>query len=493
MGDGRAAALEANSSLALGVLETIGNLVVVTDREGRVALFNPACERLTGYQREEVEGKRVWDVFFLPDDRERIAAAYRRILGGKLQSQGEHYWLTRDGRQPLIDWKYTALTDSEGNVQYVIGSGEDVTQRRQDERELAESLDLLKAVLASAQDALLILDHNGRLLEWNPAAEHLFGYAREEVMGRHVTEMIIPERLRGTYREGLKFLQAGGRPPAVGGRQETVAERRDGSEFPIELALSAWGEGDELKILAAIRDISDRADAESARRANEAQSRFLALMSHEFRTPLNSILGFAQLMGENPPRLTPRQERYIQYIISSGRHLLDLINDLLDLTKVQAGQMEVQQVDIDVSTALDDVGTKVRPLAAAAELTLHVHSCRGLLARGDRRRFDQVMFNLLANAIKFTPAGGSVDVRAEKVGDRVEVSVIDTGIGIPLGQQARIFEEFTQVDSQTNRAQTGSGLGLALSQQLVQVMGGSIRLASVLGHGSTFTVSLPAA
>src|SRR5216683_6531189 len=164
MGIGRASALEANSALAVGVLETIGNLVVVTDRQGHVVLFNPACERLTGYQREEVEGRCVWEVFFLPDDRDRIAAAYQRILGGKLFSAGEHYWLTREGEQPLVSWKYTALLDAEGAVEYVIGCGEDVTQRRQDERDLAESLDLMKAVLESAQDALVVLNHKGRLL-----------------------------------------------------------------------------------------------------------------------------------------------------------------------------------------------------------------------------------------------------------------------------------------------------------------------------------------
>jgi protein-histidine pros-kinase len=491
MANSRTAALE-STSLALGVLQTIGNLVVVMDRDGRVVLFNAACERLTGYQREEVEGRPVWDVFFLPRDRDGIAAAYERILDGNFRSEGEHYWLTRDGRQPLICWTYSTLLDADGQARYVIGSGDDVSQRRQDERDLAESLERMKAVLESSQDALLVLDHQARMVEWNPAAERMFGYSRDEVLGRRVVE-IIPERLRGSYRQGLKVLQGGGRLPAVGRRQETVAVRRDGSEFPMELALSTWGQGDQLKILAAMRDLSERVEAESARQANEAKSRFLALMSHEFRTPLNSILGFAQLLGESPVKLTTRQERYVQYIISSGRHLLDLINDLLDMTKVQVGQMDIQRVEIDVNAALADVGTKIRPLAAAADLTLTIRPCPGVLARADRRRFDQVMFNLLANAIKFTPAGGSVDVRTELVGEQVEIAVADSGIGIPLAQQERVFQEFTQVDTETNRAQTGTGLGLALTQELVKAMGGGVRLTSVLGQGSTFTVWLPSA
>jgi signal transduction histidine kinase len=216
-------------------------------------------------------------------------------------------------------------------------------------------------------------------------------------------------------------------------------------------------------------------------------------MGHEFRTPLNSILGFAQLLAEGRGALDQRQQRYVHNIMSSGHHLLGLINDLLDLTKVQSGQMELQIVAVDLGVALDETATKTRPLATAAGLRFTVHPSDGLRVRADRRRFDQVMLNLMGNAIKFTPAGGSIELEARRAGRMVEVAVRDTGIGIPDEHQQRIFDEFTQVDSQTSLGQAGSGLGLALTQQLVRVMGGRVRVASTPGQGSTFTVSLPVA
>jgi PAS domain S-box-containing protein len=493
MEESHTAALAANAPLAQAVLETIGNLVLVMDRHGCVVFCNEAVEKLSGYQRQELRNRPVWELFYLPVDRDRIAAAYQRILDGGFPASGEHYWLTRDGRQRLVFWRYTALTGPQGQVEYVVGAGDDVTEQRESERSRADSLNLMKAVMDSSQDAVLVLDHQGRLVEWNPAAERMFGHPRAEVLGRRMSEVIIPERLRGSYRAGLAVLQEGGTLFAVGKRQETVAVRRDGSEFPIELALSTWGSGEQLRILAGVRDLSERLDADSARRANEAKTRFLAIVSHEFRTPLNSILGFAQLLGEGDQPLSERHLRYVEYILSSGSHLLDLVNDLLDLTKVQIGQMDLHLEDVDLARALEDAGAKVKPLASAADLTLTVDAGSGLGVRGDRRRLDQVMLNLLANAIKFTPAGGTVDVRCGRAGDRVEISVADTGIGIPLSQQESIFEEFTQVDSEANREQTGTGLGLALAQQLVSAMGGSVRVASVVGQGSTFTVSLPSA
>lgn len=489
-----ASTLLGGTPFAEAVLETIGNLVVVTDRGGGIELFNAACERLTGYRREEVLGRHVADVFFLPEDRDRIAAAHDRVVRGKFPFGGEHYyWLTKTGQRPLVSWRYTALTDADGKVEYVIGTGEDITEARQVETERNESLDLLEAILDSSQDAILVLDHRGCLVEWNAAAQRMFGYERSDTVGRGMSDVIIPERLRGSYRAGLGVLQKGGTLHALGRRVETLGVRRDGQEFPIELALSAWNSGEDLKIVAVIRDLSDRAEAESARLASEAKSRFLALMSHEFRTPLNSILGFAQLLGDGSTPLDGRQSRYVGHILTSGQHLLDLINDLLDLSKVQSGQMNLQVVSVDLGVALDETATKLRPLAAAAEVELILEPCRGLRLRADRRRFDQVMLNLIANAIKFTPPGGSIQVRTRRAGKQVEVSVTDTGIGIPLEEQERIFDEFTQVDSERSRDQAGSGLGLALTQQLVNVMDGTVRVSSILGRGSTFTVALPVA
>jgi signal transduction histidine kinase len=181
----------------------------------------------------------------------------------------------------------------------------------------------------------------------------------------------------------------------------------------------------------------------------------------------------------------------VEHIISSGRHLLDLINDVLDLTKVQSGRMELRPVEVSVAAALKDTAEKVQPLAQARSLELHVRSQPQLLISADRRRIDQVLWNLLSNAIRFTPEGGRVTLSAHKAGRWVVIDVSDTGIGIPPEMHERVFEEFTQVDSGSRRAQDGTGLGLTLTRSLVELMGGTITLRSAPGKGSTFSVKLP--
>jgi signal transduction histidine kinase len=228
------------------------------------------------------------------------------------------------------------------------------------------------------------------------------------------------------------------------------------------------------------------------RQESEAKSRFVAAMSHELRTPLNSILGFSQLLASSGTgELNDRQHRYVGHIESSGRHLLALINDVLDLSKVEAGQMEVELEPIELQPMLDEAINQLRPLADAKPLELVLDPAPGIWIRADRRRFLQVMLNLLSNAIKFTPQGGKVRVVGARAGRTAEISVIDNGVGIPSGEQQRIFEEFTQVDRQGSQSTEGTGLGLALSRRLLQLMRGSIHVESEEGTGSTFRVIVP--
>jgi signal transduction histidine kinase len=234
--------------------------------------------------------------------------------------------------------------------------------------------------------------------------------------------------------------------------------------------------------------------AEEAIRGSEAKSRFLASMSHEVRTPLNSILGFAQLLLEEKGfgPLTERQRRYVGHISSSGQHLLSLINDILDLSKVQAGQMDLSVEDVRVRAVVGEVVALARPLADGKGLDLVMEEGPDGVIRADGRRLQQVLWNLLSNAIKFTPEG-AVTVRVATTRTQARISVADTGVGIRYEDQSRIFDEFTQLNAQGGRVQEGTGLGLALTRQLVEVMGGRIALESTPKVGSTFTVTLPLA
>jgi signal transduction histidine kinase len=239
--------------------------------------------------------------------------------------------------------------------------------------------------------------------------------------------------------------------------------------------------------------LRDRYVAEEAIRSSDAKSRFLANMSHELRTPLTSILGFAQLLEEKDfGPLTERQRRYVGNISSSGQHLLSLINDILDLSKVQAGQMDLAVDDVRVKAAVGDVVVLARPLAEAKGLNLVLEDGPDAVIRADGRRFQQVLWNLLSNAIKFTPEG-VVTVRVLTTRTQARIAVADTGVGIPYEDQSRIFDEFTQLRAQRGHAQEGTGLGLALTRQLVEAMGGRIALESTPNAGSTFTVTLPLA
>jgi signal transduction histidine kinase len=243
-----------------------------------------------------------------------------------------------------------------------------------------------------------------------------------------------------------------------------------------------------------VRDSSERRRVEEALRYSQAKSRFLATMSHELRTPLNSVLGFAQLLSSTEfGGLTPRQARYVENIRASGRHLLDLVNDVLDVAEVHGGNVVLRLEPVDLRGQLVLSLDRIRGQAEAKDMRLELERGPDLCVRADPGRLSQVMSNLLTNAVKFTPEGGRIVITAEQEDGHVAITVSDTGIGIPVQEQARVFDEFVQLDGGRTRHQEGTGLGLALSRQLVELMGGSISLVSRPGSGSAFTIRLPLA
>jgi signal transduction histidine kinase len=227
--------------------------------------------------------------------------------------------------------------------------------------------------------------------------------------------------------------------------------------------------------------------------ANRHKSEFLANMSHELRTPLNAVIGFSEVLLERMfGEINPKQEEYLQDILSSGKHLLSLINDILDLSKIEAGRMELEAQPFDLPAALDNALTLIRERAARNSIGLVVHVDPGIgEIMADERKIKQVLLNLLSNAVKFTPEGGKITMSAALNGAAVEVSVADTGIGIAAEDQQAIFEEFRQVGSDYARKREGTGLGLALARRLVELHGGRLAVASEPGKGSTFTFTIP--
>lgn len=365
----------------------------------------------------------------------------------------------------------------------------DITARKQAEQKFRD-------LLESAPDAMVIVSRDGRVAIVNSQTEHLFGYSRQDLLGQSL-EKLIPERYRARHAGHLEkfFLQP--RTRAMGAGLELYGLRADGSEFPVEISLSPLQTEEGLFVSSAIRDATERKRYEAdLQQANRMKSEFLATMSHELRTPLNGIIGFSELLiDEKPGPVNVKQKEYLDLILGSGRHLLQLINDVLDLSKVEAGRMELHPEAFSLRGAVEEVCSVI----AAPANHKHIVLCNAVAATLDavtldRRKFVQVLYNLLSNAVKFTEEGGKVSVLADSPHQNVlRVRVCDTGIGISRNDLGRLFVEFQQLDRGATRRYGGTGLGLALTKKIVEFQGGSIQVDSEPGKGSVFTVILPCA
>ncbi|HEY5315044.1 MAG TPA: response regulator, partial [Pirellulales bacterium] len=363
---------------------------------------------------------------------------------------------------------------------------------------LRASEERARNIINAAYDAFVAMSADGQIVDWNPQAEVAFGWSRAEVIGRQLSETIVPPQYREAHNRGLAHFLATGEAPLLNQRIEITAMHRDGHELPVELTISALRVQSAWLFGAFIHDITARKqiDAElhrakeAAEAANRAKSEFLANMSHEIRTPLNGVLGMTELALDT--ELSDEQREYLELAKTSADYLLAVINDILDFSKIEAGKLDLETIDFDLRDLMDDAVTSLALRAHKKELELLSHVAPDVPAglAGDPMRLRQVLVNLTGNAIKFTEHG-EVVVNAELkslAGREVNLhfSVRDTGIGIPAERQAVLFHAFSQVDSSTTRKYGGTGLGLAISYSLVRMMGGQLWLESAAGRGSTF-------
>ncbi|MCZ7360340.1 MAG: ATP-binding protein [Candidatus Methanoperedens sp.] len=365
---------------------------------------------------------------------------------------------------------------------------------------LSQAEERFRSVAQSANEAIITSDLNGRIVFWNKRAQNMFGYENEDVRGRPVA-LLMPERYRDAHKKGLERLLSNGEKHIIGKMIELHGLRKDGSEFPFELSLGTWKSGNETFYSGFLRDISERKKGEEVRNENErlayvskAKSEFLANMSHELRTPLNSIIGFSELMKQKKiGELNIKQEHYLNNILTSSRFLLNLINDILDISKVEAGKIELIIEKLHVPGVINETISLIKEKAAKQNIELKTELDPQLdFIEADQQRFKQVLFNLLSNAVKFSKrGGGSITITAKKDGDMARISVADTGIGIKEEDIGKLFMEFEQIDSGISRRYGGTGLGLAISKKLVELHGGSITVESKHGEGSTFTFWIP--
>jgi PAS domain S-box-containing protein len=336
-------------------------------------------------------------------------------------------------------------------------------------------------VVAGSFDGILILDRRGRVTDCNPAGEAMFGFSLAEIKGHDAGEILFPPS-----HQRPDLLSS-----SLGQRVELMGMRADGTEFPIELTVSELRRRQDRLLCVSIRDLTDRMRAEQSKRESDAKSRFLSTMSHELRTPLNSILGFAQLA--EPLAASHSNDRlsvYVNNILVSGWHLLTLINDVLDFSRVQSGLLKLTPRMVVLSELVDSAAAKMEPIADTAGVEVSFDVDPALALAVDPVRLEQVLLNLLTNAVKFTST--KVWLQASRSGSGVAISVRDDGDGIAAELQESVFEDFVQLESGSTRAYDGAGLGLPISRRLVEAMGGTVLLESRAGGGATFTVWLPA-
>ena len=362
---------------------------------------------------------------------------------------------------------------------------------------------LLAAIIDSSDDAIISKDLNGVVTSWNRAAERIFGFTAQEAVGRPITMIIPPERL-GEEGMILGRIRRGERVDHF----ETVRRSKDGRPVDVSVTISPIkdAKGNIVGASKVARDISGRKDAERiAERAkhelervndrlkevDRLKSEFLASMSHELRTPLNSIIGFTGVLRQQiPGPLNEEQIKQLGMVANSARHLLHLVDEILDLSRIEAGRVEVHPEWLDLHELTADALRSLAPAAQRKSLALVNDVPSDLKIHSDRKLVLQVLLNLLSNAVKFTSAG-QVKAAGSRMGDRAEIAISDTGIGIKAEQLPMLFEAFRQLEGSSRKRYEGTGLGLHLSRRLLELLGGSIRVRSEYGKGSEFTFSLP--
>jgi PAS domain S-box-containing protein len=481
--------------------------IFVLDPSGHVASWNQGAERIKGYKAHEILGRH-FSCFYPPEDlRNGKTERELQIATAEGRYEEEGWRVRKDGSRFWANVVITAIKDESGKLRGFSKVTRDVTERKRVEDLLQESEERHRRLFENNPHPTWVFDRETlRFLAVNSAAVRNYGYSQEEFLARTIKDIRptedIPKVLENITQEDGKS--------SAGVWQH---RRKDGTIIDVEITSYSLNFGGRPAEVVVAVDITQRLrDEEEKRRfterlaaanrelelrnrtvqrATELKSKFLASMSHELRTPLNAIVGFSDLLSEQSSgQLNAKQLRFVHHIKQGSSHLLQLINDILDLSKIEAGQLEFRYEDFEIQDALPEVLSTIRPLALTKNITLNEKVPINSVIHADRVRFKQVLFNLLSNAVKFTGKGGKVEIEALARGNMAYLSVTDNGIGIRGEDQALVFEEFRQVEGNPG-AQEGTGLGLAITKRLVEQQRGTITLESEFGKGSKFTVCFP--
>jgi len=478
--------------------------IFALDPDGFILSWNAGAERIKGYRADEVIGRHL-SIFYRPDDLAwdkpgeelRVAASEGRV-------EDEGWRLRKDGTQFWANVVITALRDASGQLVGFAKVTRDLTDRRRAEEQLRASEERFRVLIHSVRDyGIFMLDPDGRVASWNEGARRIKGYEAEDILGRHFSIFYPAEaRESGFPDHELEVARAVGRFEDEGWRV-----RKDGSQFWANVVITALfaDDGSLIGFAKVTRDLTERREAqqrevEDARRlaeadaASRAKTGFLAAMSHELRTPLNAIAGYAELMQEGlAGPVSEQQVEFLSRIRASQQHLLGIVNDLLNYSRIEAGGVVYERTVVEVCDVVERVIAMVTPQATRKGLRLEHGPCGAdVLALADELKTEQVLLNLVSNAVKFTADGGAIIVACGRHGTEATIEVGDTGPGIPADMLEAIFDPFVQLGRTLTSKHEGAGLGLAISRDLARAMDGDVTVESTVGVGSTFTLHLPA-
>ncbi len=475
--------------------------VMALDAGGCVKLWSQGARKILGWSEDEIIGRP------LPAEMELLARSSRDAEIRLVRNDG----VTIDVKAWSTAWQegtVTVLIDNSGH-RSTERAIQDLMEREQVALTQARAERRFRELLEAAPDAIIEVNSEGRIMTLNAVTEKLFGYSRAELLGKPV-EALVPDHVRANHAGHRASYRAHPVTRPMGSGLDLQGRRKDGSTFPVEISLSPVKAEEGSRVTAVIRDITERKQTEDRlqaiqmkytrelelrnqeiERANRHKSEFLANMSHELRTPLHTVIGFSELLAEEMKGpLNADQKRFIGHIHRDSQHLLALINEILDLSKIEAGKLELRKESLALGALLEDALSSIRPLGLEKSIEIEKNIVDPVCVIGDRIRVKQILYNLLSNAVKFTPKGGHVRIDVEPADGFARISVSDTGIGIPPDEHDSIFDKFHQVAAVTGMRE-GTGLGLPITRRLVEQHGGRIWLESEPGKGSRFTFTIP--
>ncbi len=500
------------------ILENTSDHLYVIDPGGSILRWNAGCVRTYQYTERDAIGMDVRDI--IPETHiGQFNAIISQSVAGRSVTPIDSVRVTRSGAMRHVILTTAPMLDEHGKPHSIIFSERDVTEVRQIQQHAREREARLDGMVEEASDGIVTINAKGIILSVNPAIERLFGYTKEELAGENVS-MLMPSPYRDEHDGYLARYLLTGRAKIIGVGRQVVGVRKDGSEFPVDLAVTRHSVGDETLFTGFLRDISARLEAEremldtaaalelsnhalqkamgDAENASRTKSEFLANMSHEIRTPMTAIMGFADIVREGISAGASREDltEAINTVTRNGQYLLQIINDILDLSKIESERLDLEDIEFDLPQMLLDIRGLMQVRADAKGLSFDVY-CVGPLPktiRSDPTRLKQILINLIGNAIKFTENGSvKVVTRMSEEGDQAHTlqwDVVDTGIGIDAAKLNTVFEPFKQADQSTTRVHGGTGLGLCICKRLAVILGGDVEIVrSTPGVGTTFRLN----